>query len=426
MILYVTDNPIIKKDLTNDSFLLYQIFDWRVSENKDIENEFILKAKFKSNQFKKSFLSYTKIVAIITPSNYKLIYDLLYIKKTYFKEIVFYSWDSFSSRKALNFDTKLNTKLFFQYIQRGYLTLLLYKQLSHFNLQRIEQFSLLIATSMINKTMDCGNLVGSLKNYKPKQLELIDTLGILRILCYSGYSIRKAVDKLIYHSRKLDITDPFLGELRFLKEDNSLYKIYTEFKDSPVYLGIDSEFSKDNGCGITAIYELVKGFLPITDLLKTLRFLEKNGILNSINKKCTLEPLYEFNNQDIKQYINYVSPSKWNEIYKSGTYDFNTYFPLISIVEEKYECPLCGSTKLSITPTKFFCSDNSCAFQVNRLIKPGGIKKTIKEKELVRMIKYGDTIIKNKIGGYNRFFLNRLGNRFYVVSQIEKNEIIED
>lgn len=433
MTLYITDNPEINKRLQGNSFLIYQIYDWRVKiidneEDSMEESLFELKKRFKSGKLKKELKLNDKIIAIVAPSNYKLIYDLIHMKTMYNKELILYSWDSWFNRRRLKIDKKEIKDKFNQYIQRGYLTKIIYSPLSYFNLQRIEQFIALVSMSAADKIMTAGNISGLTKNINysiDPTFQKVDTLGLIRILCKNGYSVRKAIDKLIYHSRKLDITDPFLGSCEFLTEKSSLKKIFLAECNTDSYFGRDNEYNKDNSFGISLIVELMRGYIPLTDILKTLRFLEKNELITTINKKGSLASSYNFTLEETKSYLKYISKESWQSAYKTNTFIFGGLFPSIDIIEDTYECPLCGSTELRFTPKHFYCSDIQCKLYVHRIINPGGIKKPITENEFIRLIKHGNTIIKNKIGGYNRFFLIREDDSFKIKPQIEKNTIEE-
>lgn len=429
MTLYLTDNPEIKKTLFGDSFLLYQIFDWRIiPKESDLEEDiFDLKRKFKLGKFRNEVKLNETIIAIIAPSNYKLIYDLLYIKDTFNKNVIFYTWDSWSKRKKLKINEKQIKKDFNEYLQRGFFTKLIYKELSFFNLQRVEQLVFILGINSINKIMKCGNLgfnVNSIKN----EYQNIDTIGVLRILISNGYSLRKAIDKLIYHSRKNDITDPFLNNFIFLNETNSLFKKIKDHLDSNIYFGLNDSNEKVCNCSFSSLIDLTIGFMPLTDILKTLRFLEKNDLIKTdFSGKGFLKSDIDFSIDDLKTYFNYLSSKKWNEAYKTNSFAFGSLFPKIEIVELKYSCPLCGSSELKTSPKHFFCSDINCSLYVNRIINPGGIKKQVTENEFIRLINHGSALIKNKIGGYNRFLLERKDNSIKIKPQIEANKIeVED
>lgn len=406
MTIYITDNPLIHKEM--NSFLLYQIFDWRITVNdkgEDLSNEFSLKKRFKTAKLRNELKLASKIVLITAESNYKLIYDAIFLKEQLKIELNIYSWSSWYKRKKIIPGIRNTKKMFHEYIQRGYLTKLVYKQISSMNLQRIEQFISIVSINIL-KRIDCNK-----DEFENNSEDNFKTNNAIRILLSQGYSLRKIVDKLIYHSRKNDITDPFIGTFSFISKNNSFYKKITN--------GIEN--INDNHCLQLKLINSMS-MIPYTDVLKTLRFLEKNDLIDMLNMTTD----HKFLNEDLVIYSKYMIKSNWESIYNLKTFHFSGVFPSIDITEDKYECPLCGSSVLRESPKHFFCSDITCKLFINRIINPGGIKKQITEPELIRLIKHGNTIIKNKIGGYNRFILRRTNDHFKIIPQIEENIKDED
>lgn len=435
MNLIITDNPNLHDKSNEDSILLYQVFDWRIHikkidididdeiDNIEIEDEFELRKRFKKGVYRKKIELNSIITAIITPSNYKLIYDLLYIRDTYKKKVNFYTWDGWLKNKKIKINEGLIKKLFNEYIQRGYLTKIMYSDLEYFNLQRIEQFIILSIVNLGSKFIKT-NKNGFINIDLFGKDELNVNKLMIKILLKNN-SVFKTVDKLIYNSRKNDISDPFIDNLQFLNENkNYLKKYYNEINNNIIDEYIDdTNYLSSNPINIFSISYLLKSILPLTDILKTIRFLEKNDILKSDNKYGILS-LHDYKDFDFSQYKEYIDPKKWLFLYKSKGYMFNELFPKIKITKLSYKCPLCGSSEFRLTPKHFYCSDINCKLYVNRLINPGGISKQVTELEFIRLINHGSTIIKNKIGGYNRFLLYKSNNVCKIISQIEKK--IED
>ena len=105
MDVYITDNPDIKKTIGGECFLAYQLYDWRYEEVVDKDDPTKITSNIvrrkKNAAISKSLKNNTGISAIIAPSNYKLIYDLLYMQKEFNKELKLYSWISFAKRKPI-------------------------------------------------------------------------------------------------------------------------------------------------------------------------------------------------------------------------------------------------------------------------------------------------------------------------------------
>jgi len=421
MILYITDNPEIHKELKY-SLLLYQIFDWRVDivAEKDVYEaelmNFNLKRKFKRKVIKDEIKLNNEIIAIVTRSNYKLIYEILILESEFGKKIKIYFWDRWLVKKKKEYVKKLKIfNEFEHYLQRGFLTKLTYKQLSAMNLQRIEQFMVYLALNII----ELGLLKDSDKIIYNDYVEIPEDSNVLlqeliEVISYKKSCPVYVVDKLMYHSRRGHISDPFLGKSKFLSEKNNLKKMY------------DSGNRKENSV-ILGVLHLLGGILPNTDILKTLRYLVKNEIV--FIEEDFIDFSYRLSAEDIKYYLPYISKNKWEYIYSNQLYSFSGVLPNIQFGELDYSCPLCGSTEFRTTPLHFFCSDNLCKFQMDRIIKPGGLPKNITDWDFKRLIKYKSTIIKNRRGGYSRFLLveNYNGNgKFHAIPQIEKNNVGKD
>jgi hypothetical protein len=175
---------------------------------------------------------------------------------------------------------------------------------------------------------------------------------------------------------------------------------------------------------IHKLLSLLGQILPKTDILKTLRFLAKNEIIYL--EEDFLDFGYKMSKEDIKHYLPYISNSKWEYIYSNETYTFSGILPNLQFGELSYSCPLCKSSEFRTTPLHFYCSDNLCKFKLNRIIKPGGLPKKINDWDLKRLIKYKNTIIKNRMGGYSRFKLvenDKRNGKFHAIPQIESNKV---
>lgn len=437
MNLIITDNPNFHDKSNSESLLLYQIFDWRIkvkeldfeiidSNDLNIDNEetFELKKRFKKGLYRKKIQLNPNIIAIVSPSNYKLIFELIHIAGIYNKNLTFYTWDGWPARKEFFVDAEKIKKLFFNYIQRGYLTKISYQDLEYFNMQRIEQFIIVAAIAIGGKhikTNDYGFVKAKFFKDSDTSLSLL-----IQKLLLKNKSVYKTVDKLMYNSRKNEINDPFTGALKFRKvPKNSIKKQFDliEFSDIEKFDSNDN-YLDSNPINVFSISLLLKDIMPLTDILKTIRFLEKNDLISSGNENgiLTLKEYIEF---DFLKYKAYIDSKLWKRIYLSESYVFSDTFPKINIVPLAYHCPICGSTSFRMTPKHFYCSDISCKLYVNRLIKPGGIVKQVTDIEFIRLINHGSTVIKNKIGGYNRFMLYKNDKQVKIIPQIEKSIVLK-
>ena len=398
MISYITDNPYIRKEIGN-AVLLYQIYDWRVIYDKDGSDidydKFNINKKFKKREYKDIFRK-NEIISIIAESNYKLMHELT------FSNSKIYSWDSYDKRVLINFDKSKIKREFEKYIQRSFFSRTIYDKLAAFNMQRIEQMLVYIAIiSYRHRTEDIGSNR--------------ETDRLINAISYKRPDFWYIIEKLIYHSRKLDITDPFVGDFKFLKEKSSLKKIWEKNKDSEL-----TEVAKV----VIFVLNRLEGIMPYVDILKTMRYMEKNELIKVESAKVfQLIESEEFNEAE-----KFLDKTRWDSLYE--TYDFSfSMFPALNFIKEIYfECPECGSTELKSSPLNFYCSNEMCKFRVYRVISPVGVSKTIAEKDLFRMLKFGDTIIKNKFGGYNRFFLvkSKFEGKYDIKPYIYSNDINPD
>jgi len=402
MILYITDNPYLKKDIPG-AILAYQIYDWRVlydKENSDLEIDFF---KIKKSPKRKEILTKLKetqeVIAIVAESNYKLQYELLENNTKYFL------WHRYLKKRKMYSLKKRKVKSeFLRYLQRSYLSRAIYDKLAALNMQRIEQLLIYIAlykykTKKDNKEIDY----------------LFETDRLINAISCSREDFSYIIDKLIYHSRKLHISDPFVGSFDILDEKNSLYKIYDKFKESK-----KTELTKV----FLFILNELKDIIPYVDILKTMRYMENNELI----KISEAGVFYKLTEVELEESFEFLNKDIWNEFYDSRTFMIGL-FPSMSFLNELYfKCPLCGSTELKSSPLNFWCSNDNCNFKVKRYIAPAGVPKNIAEKDLFRMLKFGDTIIKNKYGGYNRFFLYQpyKNSQFYIKPKIYDNDINPD
>lgn len=425
MIAYITDNPEIKNQLKIDSFLAYQLYDWRYEEVPNKENPLlsdrILRRKIKNNAIIKSFRMNDEIVAFVSPSNYKLIYDLLFIKKEFSKKVKFVAWHDFKKRKSLKINKEYVTLNFDQYLQRGVLTKKEFNSLAFYNFIRIEQFVSMLLIVNYNTYHKTSYLLGLDDNYEEVcGDDEISILGIIRVLMHEKGFFYKAIDSLTYQSRKLNITDPFCGNFKFLNTSNSLYKLYEKYKDSDLYKGIDDEKKlKKHKAGVSIIIKYLNLFFPLVDVLKTLRYMETNSFIKS--NGAGFDVFSPITPEEMNVYSPFYDISVWKDLYASGTYQFNSFFPKIQADVPLFVCPLCGTSELKTTPLNFFCENVKCHFKISRKIKPAGKPKILSERELLQLIHYGVTHIKNKMGGYSRYILKQHNLHFMAIPDFQKN-----
>jgi len=401
MILYFTDNPLIQKEIPG-SILLYQLYNWRVmydKENSDIDIDiFKTKKTIKKKTVEKQLKNHKEIVGVVAESNYKLQYELIQLKKP----LNLYLWHNYKNRKLFLYGETQIQNCFFKYLQRSLFSRILYDKISAFNMQRIEQFLIYIA-------------IHKYKISKHEDIEyLYETDRLINTISHERSEFWYIVDKLMYHSRRLDITDAFTGKFEILNKQSSIQKIYEKHKDK--------KKTKLTNVFLYILREL-EGIVPYVDILKTIRYMENNELIELSSAGVFLKIEEQF----YDNVFELLNKERWELLYASKDYMFDMFPPMNFIEELTFKCPECGSTKLCSSPVSFWCSTQSCSFKINRVISPVGIQKNIGEKDLLRMLKFGDTIIKNSYGGYNRFFLNKNKKGFYFISpKIYNNDINPD
>ena len=448
MNVYITDNPEIHKTLGGESFLAYQLYDWRVLiEVTDAQTGLIerdVKRRAKRRAVLNAIRNNDTVIAIVAPSNYKLIYDLMFTKKNFGKELKLYSWDGWACRTPLPFldSWEAISKEFENYLRRGYLSLKLFQELAYYNFTRIEQFFIVLKIAFLNSQIQTGASIGCpIKyeamlphlSYAPKSFilggeEKVSLLGMIRVLSFLYKSFSRVIDKLTYHARRNDITDPFSGDFIFLNDKNSLFKIYQEHKNSDLYLGneISSKFLKKNKAGITFVISELCKIIPLCDVLKSLRYLSLSNALALNEEGVGFDIFTELSASDLQRYEAFYDEKVWQSAYKSFDYSFIRMFPNIGAILPMFRCPLCSVNHFVTFPRYFSCTNPTCSFRFPRIVKPGGIAKPLTELDFLKLIHHGSADIKNARGGHSKYALFRYeGNKFRAIPVMKANKADE-
>lgn len=454
MNVYITDNPEMHKKLSGESFLIYQLYDWRIKiEVTDTQSGLIerdIKRRAKRRDVINAIKKNDTIIAIIAPSNYKLIYDLIFTKKNFGKELKFYSWDSWGSRTTIpllsSSSSELIEKEFDNYLKRGYLSLKLFHELAFYNFTRIEQFFIVLKIAFLNSQIQTGATLGCPFEYEAKlpsipyltkiaskkneqsECNKVNLLGIIRVLTFLYRSFSRVVDKLTYHARRGDITDPFLGDFSFLNTKNSLFKIFKEHEKSDLYFGKESspKFLKKHKAGTTFVINELCKIIPLCDVLKSIRHLDLSNILKIDESGVGFNIFTELSLSDLEQYEAFYNNKVWEQAYKSLDYSFVRLFPNIQAILPIFRCPLCSANHFITFPRYFSCDNAVCSFYFPRIVKPGGVSKLLTELDFLKLLHHGSTDIKNARGGYSKYALFRYeGNKFKAIPVMKSNKAEE-
>ena len=393
MTLYITDNPNIKKDIPG-AVLTYQIFNWKIKIeiDEDLEEKLSREKAYKDKELKELIKRNKRIVLIVSRSNYKLIYDVYELYKNSGKSIDIYYWDNYKNGKGLVFiDMEEIENMFNKYLYRGYLSFEMYTQIQTMNFQRIEQF--LVVLAMASKPV-VSNSDFCMKKFAHDFLEeenTIDLYDLLSKIYAKKQNALYVLKKIKRDSRNIVYSDPYIG---------CCYGDFSSFKK-----GENEEFS-------IAVYDILyklKGIIPLIDIVRTIEFLIEYEFVIFENGDWLISDYIQVS----EEMFEFLNIENWKHFYANPT-DISV-FPTIGAVDIEFECPICGSGEFSVSPSAFMCKKRDCHFKFKRIIKPLGDPKSIKDWDMIRMLKFGETFIKNKRGGYNKYTFRRSKNTYYPV-----------
>jgi hypothetical protein len=451
---FLTNSLYIKKKYP-DFIFLKDIFSWTVKENKNGYMDFFSKKKvFDTIE--------PPLVSIISPSDYRLIYDILTIDPN----SIFYKPEDFSfgKRKRFLFNKKSVQNEFFKYMKRSYLSYLNYSELSSLGLKRIEQFVMLMSIQSFNSFKEYDNIllrdygrILSIKKVKEEKI-IIDNINLSKFiyvlnkeLSFSFEDISKYLLKL--HG-ELIISDPFLESgFKFLKEDNSeIYDIYSEIigthkidiyeaiiefdsgkkqkifikkgnvsKNVSNYLLLQNEnyfegknlHSEKIYPNLVLLYNSLSFIMPFRDFFMTLRLLLKMKKIKENKMSFYIEEDF-IKKMQIKKNLGWLNRNIWKEIYSNQDFLFGSIVDPINCSSIEFVCPECGNRDYLITPQKVFCRDKKCSFRFNRVnLKSFGVPK-ISILEVIQSLNSESILLKKSNGSSLPVFLNSKNSYYYL------------
>lgn len=457
MIQTITDSLFFYKN-NPDYIYTSELFRWEINTN----NKYSLLSKKKLN--KDYNLEDQEIIGIVSPSNYKLQFELkeLNTKKIFIPE--FYKYG-----KPFKVDYSKIDILFDKYLKRSYLSFLNYENLRNIGLNRIEQFILLGNSYAISKFKNEDNLLLNEKltithieeikeeemfSNKIKMLDFIKTISIKKNINFD-----EASKLIIQQYGLLNISDPFLEEgFIILKKisDISLHNLCIKIlktkikvktykcscinqnkKEKIIYIKktndnieedlynyynlqknnynkndiIEPTLELDN---INLIYQSIQKIIPLKDFILTLKSLIK---LNKIENKNNFIFVNEetVKKLNIKKNLSWLSEQTWEKIYNEQSYIFNNIISEINTENLEFCCPLCGYKEINISPLKFFCKNVKCNFTFDRTTLNIVEVKAIQEEKMIEALQNKKIFIKNK---NNKNFVVYLknDNNYYFLS----------
>jgi len=412
--------------------------------------------------FKETF---HKVRGIVSPSNYKLQYDILKIDQSakFFKPEDF----KFGKRNEFTINKIEVKKEFEKYIKRSYLSYLNYHQLSSLGLKRIEQYMSMLGVFSLRNVYEYDNLMikEELKIIKltkiKKEIVKIKNIDIVKFTNLLNKELKYGFEDIfkfiLQMYSNLEITDPFYKNgFKFLNQqkDNDIYILYNEIfgKDIEIeyikatcktkenktvellikkginsnnfidkYLMLQTDnyfegkiiFSEKFYPNILYIEEFLKPFFPKKDILLNIYTLIKL-------KKIKQDKMYLYIEENllkimnIKKNLAWINKNVWKEIYENQDYLFNNIIDPLNIKSSDFVCPVCGEESYRVTPQKLFCSKKGCNFKFNRInLKELGIEKLSKE-QMIEALNVESLFVKTKENKNLPLFLNNKNGYYYL------------
>lgn len=446
--------------MRNKDFICKQeLFKWSLKADK---NEYSLIKKDLDKTVSKKLMD-SEVIAIISPSNYKLLYDIkeLNVKKIYAPEF-------YEKKKTMKVDFKKIEIEFEKFLKRSYLSYLNYENLQNLGLNRVEQFIIIMNFALFNHYKNLDNMTLQEGTYEVIKIEktkdiILSSKRISFIKCLRlmnakyNMSFEEASKFLLQQYSHLKISDVFSEEgfiplqkieldgfnqalfdilkneykaeefkltLKIKNKTKVIFikKLIGENKNVSNYYGLQENYYSEGNTlefnqrkyNIELIYDVLKKILPLKDFLLTIKSMikleklkEENGFLFVDSELVT------------KLNINYnkdwISPLIWNSIYEHQDYDFFNILDEIESTQIEFECPVCKNKNYETTPTKFFCKSYDCGFSFYRNSLKHLNVKAINASKFKEAMIHKKIFIKNNDGkNYTAFLKNRKG--FYFLS----------
>lgn len=455
---FLTDSIYFKKNNKDFLFFPNDIFKWRVENNEDY---------FFINRSKNNKVDKIKhISGVVSPSNYRIINDILELDKN----ALFYYPEKVKSSFTKNALYKINKNEialeFEKYMKRGYISYLSYSSLKNLGLKRIEQFIVLLSSISFEKDFKYDNLkiknesviVNIVKNKKESSIK--DKYLDLNRFIYAvhnelNYEFIDIFSHILKLYAELKCSDPFDNKgILFFEDDNPLYNIFKKISNIEVfynkeiieiensltkkrnrlqvnkiktkssllkdyYLMQNEDFfqnkvlvSKEEYPTIIDITKYLKNIFPFKDILLTIQLLERMKKIRISDMKITINPSLK-KRLEPKVNKDWVSLNKWREIYSNVDYIYNDIINPIYSEKIQFCCPLCENNVYSITPQQLFCSKLGCNFALFRTnLKSFGVKK-ISLENMIDGLKNKSILLEKDNGGQLPVFLKQNKDFFY-------------
>jgi hypothetical protein len=450
MISYLTDS-FYYKNKHKDFIFKNSLYTWRVKILKNTVNiqKNNLPIKIRS-------IEHNQVIAIISKSNYRLLYDskFLNIKNYYLPE-------EYNNKIKYIPDNKEIDRLHFNYIKRSYLSYLNYEKLYNLGLSRIEQFLIILAINGLKNFKIKDNLMID-KNYKIEEIleektiylqedkiQLIPFLYALqKKYNFNFQDLSKFILKLY---EQLVITDPFdedgfvfikdcsdypeismFGKklisqkieivfkklktntktiiIKNAKEDDFFMDYYSLQKNTYTVKEIIS--TKEDFLQINILWTSLKGIIPLKDFILTLKYLLKLDIIQEDKTFFIKEKIKE--NLNLVKNKAWLNKKIWLNIYSYQDFDFTNLLNEIVTKDISFVCPICNNEEFTTSPLNFMCKNRVCPFIFNRkTLKVVEVQSVSKEK-MIEALSFKKIYIKNKNGQNFQVNLRNKKNLFFL------------
>ena len=470
MQVFLTDS-IYYRDHQKGFIFANTIFSWKIKKKGE---DFSVSSRIENTRLRNKLLN-EKIVAVISPSNYKLLYDIrqLNISKIYTPE-------SFEKGIPVKINRKEVDLNFNNFLKRGYLSYLNFTALQKMGFNRIEQFVITLRVFLSESMIVHDNLlfgkelyVESVKKSREKtvvikKLRLPQTLNLIGEEL--GLDFQEATKLILQLYSEFAISDPFDPNGFVLLNENREYANIIELLKNVINKKISYDvflitarekdgtaktrlsvrkltsmpnpfldaylcFQKEDYFKGKALYATGKPrvvhnlfsfgkFFPIKDTILTIKSLiklekieeNKGGLIVLPKTKSRLS---------VKRNISWVSLKTWEDIYSRDVSEFAYFLSEMHGPTSNFRCPLCGEKEMLITPLRVFCKNQGCNFRFDRTTLNIVGVRVVSEDKMEEAFSNNVVFVKNKNG---KNFISYLRNRdhYYFLSLKKEDDPVAE
>lgn len=459
---FLTDSVYYRKK--SGFIFTNNILAWKIKKNKD---EYSIVSNYLDKNIQRK-IENEEIIAIVSPSNYRMLYDLKHLKTT-----KIYTPEFYESGRTFKLDNVKIVGEFNNYLKRSYLSYLNYSSLKNIGLNRIEQFVILLRIYLSSKMFLHDGLTLSSENTVIKSQKLKDkTVKITRLRFLNtvdliqkelNVSFNEATKKILQMYVDLAISDPFYEDgfviikdlpkysdvinllkkilnktikyeifslttvdtstnikskhrvRRLLEDSSSFMDHYLSFQKEDYFEG--KFLHKTDEISYGSIIKILKGLFPLKDTILTIKSLIKLSKINDDGRLLINKDIEK--KIQLSENIDWIKDVTWEDIYKRDIADYNYILTQIKTKEDLFKCPICGSEYYNITPLRFFCRAQGCNFAFDRTTLCNVGIKTIEQAKMKEALENKKIFIRNNEGKNYLVYLRR--NKDYFFLSLKEN-----